>query len=219
MKTKILLSILGLILILTSCKKENAPPLPPQKDFDMEAKIKVPIDPSANSIQSFTDSAQRSKFIFEYGFDIISTDCFDEEYSPGTGVFPGSILGLVMDSYHLFRDTVNLKYVFGGYFVVTNTYGGLCVGSFPLAQDMILRAAIDSNGQYIHPKTWYFEHIARYDTIAYIPNAVLADSKIVAKKAFADKDWETLYGLFDTHFKFIPITGKEYLELAAQGLH
>lgn len=55
------------------------------------------------------------------------------------------------------------------------------------------------------------------DTIAYVPNKVLRDAQKVIKAAYDEGDYATCYAIFNEAFTFIPITGKEWLELKAKG--
>lgn len=57
----------------------------------------------------------------------------------------------------------------------------------------------------------------RQDTAAYIPNAVMDSMQPLMEKAFAEQDWAKCYELFENGYKFIPITGAEYMELVRQG--
>lgn len=59
------------------------------------------------------------------------------------------------------------------------------------------------------------------DTVAYIPNAVMDSMQPLMEAAFEkgnkDNDWSVLLHLFKNGYKFIPISGEEYKELARQG--
>lgn len=61
--------------------------------------------------------------------------------------------------------------------------------------------------------------IQPYDTIAYIPNAVIQEAKRIILDAYARGDYNTCYKTMEEAYVFIPITGKEYRELKAQGLN
>jgi hypothetical protein len=56
------------------------------------------------------------------------------------------------------------------------------------------------------------------DTIAYIPNIYIREAEAIVKKAYAEKDYKTVYEVFHDAFKFIPITGAEYRALKEKGL-
>lgn len=219
MKTTLITPIITLALLsLFSCEKEPIKP----KTFDSDATIKIPVEEKSSARKSDADSTARAQFIFEYGFDIISTDYTNMENWGGQRPQIGAILDLATRIiYYNKRDTVNQKFVFMGSFVVdmrqNASYPKPVLGSFPLSEDMVLRAAIGEDGKHIHPRDYWFEPILRYDTLAYIPNATLKESKRILKKAMAEEDYETCYKMFDTHYKFIPITGPEYMELVRQG--
>jgi len=53
------------------------------------------------------------------------------------------------------------------------------------------------------------------DTIAYIPNSVIQAAEIAIKAAYADKDLESIYKLFNEAYTFTPITGSEWRVLKA----
>lgn len=55
------------------------------------------------------------------------------------------------------------------------------------------------------------------DTVGYIPNSTLRTVEVVIKAAYAAQDYEQVYKLFDEAYRFIPITGKEWRALKAQG--
>lgn len=56
-----------------------------------------------------------------------------------------------------------------------------------------------------------------YDTVGYIPTAIVHDAAIKIRAAHAQGDYKTCYQLFHDAFTFYPITGKEWLELKANG--
>lgn len=56
------------------------------------------------------------------------------------------------------------------------------------------------------------------DTIAYIPNATLREAETRIRAAFAAKDMEACYEIFNEAYKFVPITGEEWIALKAQNL-
>lgn len=72
------------------------------------------------------------------------------------------------------------------------------------------------DGRYIsyNPSTWIY-----CDTIAYIPNSVLRTAETAIREAYAAKDIDACYTLFNTAYTFIPITGVEWRALKAQGLN
>lgn len=55
------------------------------------------------------------------------------------------------------------------------------------------------------------------DTIAYIPNSVLRTAEVAIRKAYAEKDIEACYTIFNTAYTFTPITGAEWRELKKLG--
>lgn len=84
--------------------------------------------------------------------------------------------------------------------------GNLCE-PFIIAEDVVLERLLDENT----PKE-------RLDTIGYIPNATLRAAEIEIRAAYANKDIEKVYKLFDEAYRFTPITAKEWKALKEQGL-
>ena len=56
------------------------------------------------------------------------------------------------------------------------------------------------------------------DTIAYISNSVLRNAETQIKEAYAKKDNESVYKIFNEAFTFTPITGAEWRALKTQNL-
>lgn len=55
------------------------------------------------------------------------------------------------------------------------------------------------------------------DTIAYIPNSVLRAAETSIRKAFADKNIDECYRIFNEAYTFVPITGAEWRALKTNG--
>lgn len=55
------------------------------------------------------------------------------------------------------------------------------------------------------------------DTIAYIPNAVMQNARSLILESLSQKDTAAVYGHFENAFRFLPITGREYVELQKRG--
>lgn len=120
------------------------------------------------------------------------------------------------------------------------------LGNFPSSRDVILVTFFNEDGSLFRIKDWMdedidwchegelsereFEFYERYmylfsnnfvDTVAYIPNAVMDSMQPLMEAAFEkgnkDNDWSVLLHLFKNGYKFIPISGEEYKELARQG--
>lgn len=100
------------------------------------------------------------------------------------------------------RDIANLRLLMWGIDIIKRD--GSYAPDFIEAEDVIL----DKWDQSTNKIT---------DTIAYIPNAVLRTAQPLIKSAHAEGNYTECYRLFDQAFTFIPITGKEWLELKAQG--
>ena len=69
---------------------------------------------------------------------------------------------------------------------------------------------------FIHGRDWII--LSPYnDTIAYVPNSILRQAEKDINAAYADSNFNRIYELFHTAFKFRPVTGKIYRELKARG--
>ena len=79
----------------------------------------------------------------------------------------------------------------------------LDLGNFIEAKDVVFRTYEISN--------------TTYDTIAYIPNAVLRAAEIEIRKAYAEQDIDKCYQVFNDAYKFIPITGEQWRMLKTSG--
>ena len=84
--------------------------------------------------------------------------------------------------------------------------GNLCE-HFIIAEDVVLERAVRP-GDMGSPM----------DTIGYIPNATLRAAEREIRAAYANKDIERVYKLFDEAYRFTPITAAEWKALKAQGL-
>lgn len=84
--------------------------------------------------------------------------------------------------------------------------GNLCE-PFIIAEDVVLERAVRP-GDMGSPM----------DTIGYIPNATLRAAEREIRSAYAAKDNERVYKIFDEAYRFTPITAKEWKALKEQGL-
>lgn len=97
------------------------------------------------------------------------------------------------------RDTVNNRLMLSSTHVIS--YEGELALTFIGAHDMVLVLLND-------------ELMAR-DTIAYIPNHTIIEADKAIRAAYAREDYASCYKLFETAFRFIPITGEEWRDLKA----
>lgn len=98
------------------------------------------------------------------------------------------------------RDLVNVKLLM---------YSGDVVGQF----GELVTGWIESRDIVIVRSNW---DLTIKDTIAYLPNAVVAKAEKDIKAAYALEDYEACYTLFDQAFRFVPITGEEWRALKAE---
>lgn len=98
------------------------------------------------------------------------------------------------------RDFVNNRLLMNSTDIIS--YDGTYNPSFIEGQDVRLTTAT---------------HEAILDTIAYIPNKTLRDAAAIIKQAYDAEEYDLVYATFDQAFRFIPITGAEWLELKRQG--
>ncbi|MEG1623043.1 MAG: hypothetical protein RR330_06710, partial [Alistipes sp.] len=116
--------------------------------------------------------------------------------------FPTVLDGLVRGFAYTQRDYVNERLMMWGDDIIVSTDGSLNNG-FIAGEDLILNRVID-------------EQKGTMDTIAYIKNATLRTAEAAIRKAYAEKDYATIYKLFDEAFTFVPITGAEWRALKAK---
>lgn len=102
------------------------------------------------------------------------------------------------------RDTVNNRLLMLSTDVI-EVNGDLATG-FIEARDIIF-VTVDAQSSSNRAK----------DTIAYISNQTMDVAEKAIREAFGREDYTSCYKLFETAFTFVPITGKEWLNLKAQG--
>lgn len=67
---------------------------------------------------------------------------------------------------------------------------------------------ISAEGDYYRDLTYAYDvYLVTYDndTIGYVPDALIEEARIKIEAAFKDSDFDTIYDLFNTAFKFLPI--------------
>lgn len=104
------------------------------------------------------------------------------------------------------RDTVNVRLLMWGTDII-NQFGEY-VTEFINGRDFVIRRNLAGPTQ-----------TPVYDTIAYIPQSVIASARAQIRAAYDNSDYTTVYALFDNAFKFRPITGAEWRVLKAQGIN
>jgi len=101
------------------------------------------------------------------------------------------------------RDTVNVRLKMWGTDIIDQF--GNYVTEFINGRDFVIR-------RNLAPPT----QTPIYDTIAYIPQSVIVAARSQIKAAYDNGDYNTVYALFDSAFKFRQITGAEWRALKAQ---
>lgn len=99
------------------------------------------------------------------------------------------------------RDTINNRLLMGSTAVIAQ-FGTLDT-VFICGRDIILVIDDERN----HP----------IDTIAYTSNQTMNIAEKAIREAYAREDYASCYRLFEQAFTFIPITGKEWRALKAEG--
>ena len=113
---------------------------------------------------------------------------------------------IVRDFIAAHRDTVNVRLLMWGTDII-NQFGEY-VTEFIGGKDFIIRRSFT-----VLPTP------PVYDTIAYIPQSVIAGARSQIKAAYDADNFTSVYALFDNAFKFRPITGAEWRTLKAQGIN
>ncbi|OJV18115.1 MAG: hypothetical protein BGO30_03980 [Bacteroidetes bacterium 41-46] len=102
------------------------------------------------------------------------------------------------------RDTINVRLLMWGTDIIDQS--GRYTGDFIEGRDFVFRKSVDMNAT---PPV--------YDTIAYIPNAIITEARGKIITAFADSNFVEVYRLFDVAFTFTPTSGEEWRALKAAG--
>lgn len=148
--------------------------------------------------------------------------------------------------YWQFRDSVEKEMAIVGYLAISQNGGVLQPGVFKDFRNVVLHVALNEDGsvfdltKYQHVRWeelqigeglipevdslevefWnrYYAYPAKHlDTAAYIPNALMDSLQPLMENAFREKDYAKVMEIFNNGYKFTPVTGEEYRELARQG--
>lgn len=155
-----------------------------------------------------SDITDSIRYIMQYGWEM--------HLSKGWRTFLGST--------NQFRDFENNRFKFWGNKVVSST--GRLGDYFTEELDDIVfvvgftkdSVAIDPIKLFSTPPADRGEYPSYYDTVAYIPNKIVHKAIVDVQNAFAEKDFETCYKLFDRAYVFIPITGPKWRALKEAGI-
>lgn len=210
------LLIMAMALLITACGDENKdidnnPPfvpgdstqvVPPDR-INPEAVLSVRILENITGRSSTEHYSPR--FITLYASDYI--------FSGVRKDVPGK------DYYWRNRDTVENKITFMGWDVLLplsdSTY---ILGDLISGEDVLLRIALDSNNNVWNPLDGNVRKIRDYDTVSYIPNVLMRRNEKILDSLYMAKDYEGCYQMFDTAYRFIPITGEEWKKLKEEGI-
>ncbi|MFA5849935.1 MAG: hypothetical protein WC833_08625 [Bacteroidales bacterium] len=118
-----------------------------------------------------------------------------------TGISPNSVSRMFSVAQ---RDIANTRLLMWGTDIITQQ-GKYCT-DFIEGRDIVFRV--------LTSPTWP----AIWDTVAYIPNSIIASARTKIIKEFADSNYTAVYRVFDSAFVFTPITGAQWkaLKLAGQ---
>lgn len=98
------------------------------------------------------------------------------------------------------RDTINTRLLMFGTDIIDQF--GNYVPEFIEGNDFVIRRNLATP---IQTPIW--------DTIAYIPNAVIKSARATIQKAYAEGNYTEVYRVFDEAFTFIPCGGEEWRAL------
>ncbi|MCK9629462.1 MAG: hypothetical protein M0R37_12840 [Bacteroidales bacterium] len=98
------------------------------------------------------------------------------------------------------RDTVNIRLLMFGRDIIDQF--GNYVPDFIEGNDFVIRRNLATP---IQTPIW--------DTIAYIPNAVIKSARATIQKAYAEENYTEVYRVFNEAFTFIPCGGEEWRAL------
>lgn len=121
------------------------------------------------------------------------------------------------------RDFENKRFLFGGGYVIVTDEDHpewSRLGDFiNVAEDVVFTVPVYvETGEYVDWSIGTNGGGCRLDTLGYIPNKILKQAQQEIKEAYARGDYETCYKLFDTAFKFYPITGPRWRALKEAGI-
>lgn len=194
MKRTILLSIFALVAtcVFVACEGEDTPINKTKGKLDPLATILLRPADGVRSTDS--DTLLSAKEIVKqtqglYGKFVYASNHKVDEYVSGSGFAPNQ------------RDTVNLALMMYGSDII-HPHTGEILKDFLFGRDLVF---CSTEGGYIK------------DTLAYIPNATLAQARESITKAYNDSNYTEVYRLFHEAFRFVPITGKQWRELEKQG--
>ncbi|MCM1555808.1 MAG: hypothetical protein NC048_10010 [Bacteroides sp.] len=155
---------------------------------------------------------------------------------------------MVAGEYQAYRDTVRKQLAIKGLYALhkPSEIDPYELGPFPSFRNVVLEMRFNEDGSVFdltpwadltieewidpnpHPRRddfdekYYFGNLRR-DTVAYIPNAVMDSLEPLMEQAFLKGqeigNWKELFEIFDNGYKFIPVTGEEYMELVRQGIN
>ena len=122
------------------------------------------------------------------------------------------------------RDFENKRFLWSGEYVIEsnpNNTGVSRLGSLITnTKDIVFAVPVDSQtGEYLDlSELLWFQRPFYLDTLGYIPNSILKKAQQDIQVAYTKQDFETCYSLFDTAFRFYPITGEKWRALKESGV-
>lgn len=178
------------MVLVAACSKENDPAPYDKGQLDPSAVISIRPAIGLRSTE-YLSAKEIVKQAWDISFwnDEISTE------SSGSRGFA-----------EIQKDTIEIRLKMWGLDIIDQN--GAYVTEFINGRDIVLRRNLTPDHQ-----PWLI------DTIAYIPNTVILAARSTIRAAYLDEDYTRVYALFDSAFRFTPITGLEWRALKLQGLN
>ncbi len=209
---KICLLLTIAILTIIGCSKDNDP-----KFLDPKSKISL----TGMDIPARSSEIDTIDVIIRH-CDNIRFRSIKEGYEGKSSLPNGEYYYNEVNSTR--RDFENKKILFGGGYVIDvpeDNPEWSRLGSFITnAEDVIFAVPVsDETGEFLDlTDAIWFTRPFHLDTLGYIPNRILKKAQQEIKDAYAAEDFERCYRVFDTEFRFYPITGERWRALKSAGI-
>lgn len=218
---KRLLFIFMLILVISSCKKENG-----KEMLSPDAKVAITGVNSLNTTYSDISSDKNGiddtgvtdslAYIVKYAWEISSIIEEDTEWA--RGVSEG-------EYYYQFRDLEKNKLLFWATDAIENDKlsGLLMQGSRDYVITVLKYKKDTPEEEVVDPLLgWsYIVNIyadCKVDTVGYVPNSNLQKIRNDVLDALTKEDYDTCYKLFNDGFVFTPTTGEKWRKMKEAGI-
>lgn len=203
---KNILLLLLLSLVLFGCKKEKSNPA-----FNVVITGTTSADPNSRAYVIDLEEQAELNYIARYAYEISCRSTEFPHINPARG-FTMSQRDTINGKLFMIRgDAVNEQpeAIYPGYFISDWHHS-------------VITIAFDATGRLFDQKLSdmdvHFEHPFTIDTIAYIPEQVVAPARVKMMEAFQRQDYDECYRLLEESFIYVPCTGEEYRAMEAAGL-